>query len=253
MAFKKQNLYLQFILLSLIIYLSSESELKKIKERRELQNDDPVVFNPDNPIIINIPGSSTSSNTPSSSTSSTSNTGNTTETSTINYPTKRKSSSGSLSSGAIVGIVIPCIGALLGAGILAALCRAAPTPPMQHGIPMDMHFMDTSVEKFQPPVQEQVVVQQPPQQVIVQQEEVPQPVQIVQQPVTHLVQQPVTTLVQQPVTTLVQQPVTTLVQQPVTLVQEPVTTLVQQPVAIAQETATTVVQQPGIVVHQAIP
>ena len=245
MAFKKQNLYLQFILLSLIIYLSSESELKKIKERRELQNDDPVVFNPDNPIIINIPGSSTSSNTPSSSTSSTSNTGNTTETSTINYPTKRKSSSGSLSSGAIVGIVIPCIGALLGAGILAALCRAAPTPPMQHGIPMDMHFMDTSVEKFQPPVQEQVVVQQPPQQVIVQQEEVPQPVQIVQQPVTHLVQQPVTTLVQQPVTTLVQQPVT--------LVQEPVTTLVQQPVAIAQETATTVVQQPGIVVHQAIP
>ena len=253
MAFKKQNLYLQFILLSLIIYLSSESELKKIKERRELQNDDPVVFNPDNPIIINIPGSSTSSNTPSSSTSSTSNTGNTTETSTINYPTKRKSSSGSLSSGAIVGIVIPCIGALLGAGILAALCRAAPTPPMQHGIPMDMHFMDTSVEKFQPPVQEQVVVQQPPQQVIVQQEEVPQPVQIVQQPVTHLVQQPVTTLVQQPVTTLVQQPVTTLVQQPATLVQEPVTTLVQQPVAIAQETATTVVQQPGIVVHQAIP
>ena len=242
MAFKKQNLYLQFILLSLIIYLSSESELKKIKERRELQNDDPVVFNPDNPIIINIPGSSTSSNTPSSSTS---NTGNATETSTINYPTKRKSSSGSLSSGAIVGIVIPCIGALLGAGILAALCRAAPTPPMQHGIPMDMHFMDTSVEKFQPPVQEQVVVQQPPQQVIVQQEEVPQPVQIVQQPVTHLVQQPVTTLVQQPVTTLVQQPVT--------LVQEPVTTLVQQPVAIAQETATTVVQQPGIVVHQAIP
>ena len=250
MAFKKQNLYLQFILLSLIIYLSSESELKKIKERRELQNDDPVVFNPDNPIIINIPGSSTSSNTPSSSTS---NTGNATETSTINYPTKRKSSSGSLSSGAIVGIVIPCIGALLGAGILAALCRAAPTPPMQHGIPMDMHFMDTSVEKFQPPVQEQVVVQQQPQQVIVQQEEVPQPVQIVQQPVTHLVQQPVTTLVQQPVTTLVQQPVTTLVQQPVTLVQEPVTTLVQQPVAIAQETATTVVQQPGIVVHQAIP
>ena len=250
MAFKKQNLYLQFILLSLIIYLSSESELKKIKERRELQNDDPVVFNPDNPIIINIPGSSTSSNTPSSSTS---NTGNATETSTINYPTKRKSSSGSLSSGAIVGIVIPCIGALLGAGILAALCRAAPTPPMQHGIPMDMNFIDASLEQFKPPVQEQVVVQQQPQQVIVQQEEVPQPVQIVQQPVTHLVQQPVTTLVQQPVTTLVQQPVTTLVQQPATLVQEPVTTLVQQPVAIAQETATTVVQQPGIVVHQAIP
>ena len=99
--------------------------------------------------------------------------------------------------------------ALLAAGIVAALCRAVPTtPPMQHGLPMDLNYLDASVEKFHSAPVEQIVVHQQPV--------VAQPVAVVQQPV---VTQPVA-IVQQPVA-VVQEPVA-LVQQPVAVVQEPV-------------------------------
>ena len=194
MANQNRNLYFQFLLFSLIIYLSSESELSQIKEKRDLQ--------------VIIPSTSTITSTITST--STTSPGN----STNLTPIIKKSSSGSLSSGAIVGIVIPCIGALLAAGIVAALCRAVPTtPPMQHGLPMDLNYLDSSVEKFHSAPVEQIVVHQQPV--------VAQPVAVVQQPV---VTQPVA-IVQQPVAVVHEQ--VAMVQQPVTMVQQPVTTVQQ--------------------------
>ena len=87
MANQNRNLYFQFLLFSLIIYLSSESELSQIKEKRDLQ--------------VIIPSTSTITSTITST--STTSPGN----STNLTPIIKKSSSGSLSSGAIVGIVIP--------------------------------------------------------------------------------------------------------------------------------------------------
>jgi hypothetical protein len=209
MANQNRNLYFQFLLFSLIIYLSSESELSQIKEKRDLQ--------------VIIPSTSTITST-STRTSSPGN-------STNLAPIIKKSSSGNLSSGAIVGIVIPCIGALLAAGIVAALCRAVPTtPPMQHGIPMDLNYLDASVKSFISAPVEQIVVHQQPV--------VTQPVAIVQQPVA-VVQEPIA-LVQQPVAAVVQEPVA-MVQQPVAVVQQQVA-MVQQPVTMVQQPVTTVQQ-----------
>ena len=91
----------------------------------------------------------------------------------------RKSSSGGLSTGGIVAIVIPCVAALIGVGVAAALLRAPATIPMQQISP----GFDTSLDKFAPPTNE-VIVQQPVQPVVVQQPVQPvvvqQPVQVVQ-------------------------------------------------------------------------
>ena len=218
MSFKSRNLYFQLLLFSLIICLSSESELNKLVERRIL--------------------ASTSTETSTSIVPSSTSIGN----STFNPPIIRRSSSGSLSSGAIVGIVVPCVGALLAAGIIAALCRATPTTiPMQQNFPMDMNFMDASLEKFQPPTEQIIVHQQP----VVQTEMVQQPVAVVQNPV---VAQPVA-IVQEPVA-MVQQPVA-VVQEPVAMVQQPVA-VVQEPVAMVQQPVT-MVQQPVTVVQQEVP
>ena len=188
--------------------------MPQIKEKRDLQ--------------VIIPSTSTITST------STTSPGN----STNLTPIIKKSSSGSLSSGAIVGIVIPCIGALLAAGIIAALCRAVPTtPPIQHGIPMDVSYLDASIDKFNTaPVQQVVIPQQPV--AVVQQPVVTQPVAVVQQPVA-VVQEPVA-LVHQPVAAVVQEPVA-MVQQPVAVVQEQVA-MAQQPVAVVQQPVTTVQQ-----------
>lgn len=89
-------------------------------------------------------------------------------------PYERPSSSGGLSTGGIVGIVIPSVAALIGVGAAAALCKAAPSPsfPVQPQL-APPNFIDTSLDKFTTPM-EQVVVQQ----------QVPvQPVQLVEQPV----------------------------------------------------------------------
>jgi hypothetical protein len=218
MAIQNRNLYFQLLLLSLIIYLSKESELSQINERRDLQTI--------------IPSTSTRTSTRTTSP------GNSTGNATIIPPNIRKSSSGGLSTGAIVGIVIPCIGGLLAAGIIAALCRAVPTtPPIQHGIPMDVNYLDASIDKFNTaPVQQVVIPQQPV--AVVQQPVVTQPVAVVQQPVA-VVQEPVA-LVQQPVAAVVQEPVA-MVQQPVAVVQEQVA-MAQQPVAVVQQPVTTVQQ-----------
>jgi hypothetical protein len=223
MAIQKGNLYFQFLLISLIIYLSSESELNQIKERRDLQINNPV-------LLETAPSTITFPTTPSS----TSTTGNTT-----NIPIIRKSSSGNLSSGAIVGIVIPCVGALLAAGIVAALCRSTTSAvPMQQGIPINM---TSSLEKFQPPATPLEIIHQQP---IISTKMVQQPVAVVENPV---VAQPVP-VVQQPVA-VVQQPVA-MVQQPVAVVQEPVA-MVQQPVAVVQEQVA-MVQQPVTMVQQPV-
>ena len=90
-------------------------------------------------------------------------------------PYERPSSSGGLSTGGIVGIVIPSVAALIGVGAAAALCKAAPTAaiPIQPAPLAPPNFIDTSLDKFTTPM-EQVVVQQ----------QVPvQPVQLVEQPV----------------------------------------------------------------------
>ena len=206
MAIQNRNLYFQLLLLSFIIYLSKESELSQIKERRDLQ--------------VIIPSTSTRTSTRTTSP------GNSTGNATIIPPNIRKSSSGGLSTGAIVGIVIPCIGVLLAAGIIAALCRAVPTtPPIQHGIPMEVSYLDASIDKFNTAPVQQVVIPQ-------------QPVAVVQQPVA-VVQEPVA-LVQQPVAAVVQEPVA-MVQQPVAVVQEQVA-MAQQPVAVVQQPVTTVQQ-----------
>ena len=210
MAIQNRNLYFQFLLISLITYLSSESELNQIKERRELQIEIPVTAT-SNPIVFPF------STTPSS----TSTTGN----ATIVQPIIRKSS-GNLSSGAIVGIVIPCVGALLAVGIVSALFTAVPIPPIQQGIPIGMNNMSGSVVDLQSSTQQKMIYQQP----IVSTEMVQQPVAVVQQPVA-MVQQPVA-VVQQPVA-MVQQPVA-VVQEQVAMVQQPVT-MVQQPVTVVQQ------------------
>ena len=59
-------------------------------------------------------------------------TSNSTEPDSIPFPSNRvKSSSGGLSKGGIVAIVIPCVAALIAVGALVALCRPTPTPPIQ--------------------------------------------------------------------------------------------------------------------------
>ena len=96
-------------------------------------------------------------------------------------PYERASSSGGLSTGGIVGIVIPCVAALIGVGAAAALCKAAPAAPMQQVFPVN--YIDASLDKFTAPMQEVVVQQPPPVQ------EIPvQPVQLVEQPVVQPVQ-----------------------------------------------------------------
>ena len=238
MAFKNKNLYFHFLLFSLVIYLSSESELNKLIERRVLAS--------------------------TSTTVSSTSIGNITSV----IPIIKKPSSGGLSSGAIVAIVIPCVGALLAAGIVAALCRAT-QPPIQQGFLTNINLMESSVDKFQTNTEQIVVHQQPviqPEVVqqpvaVVENPVVAQPVPVVQQPVA-VVQEPVA-MVQQPVA-VVQEPVT-MVQQPVAIVQQPAA-MVQQPVAVVQEHATMVqqpvtmvqqpiamAQQPVTVVHQTVP
>ena len=231
MAFKNKNLYFHFLLFSLVIYLSSESELNKLIERRVLAS--------------------------TSTTVSSTSIGNITSVT----PIIKKPSSGGLSSGAIVAIVIPCVGALLAAGIVAALCRAT-QPPIQQGFLTNINLMESSVDKFQTNTEQIVVHQQP----VIQPEVVQQPVAVVENPVVAqpvpVVQQPVA-VVQEPVA-MVQQPVA-VVQEPVTMVQQPVA-IVQQPVAVVQEHATMVqqpvtmvqqpiamAQQPVTVVHQTVP
>ena len=138
-----------------------------------------------------------------------------------NVPNAVKKSSGGLSAGGIVAIVVPCIAALIAVGALAALCRSTP-PPV---VPTVGHnYMDTSLVRIKPPMQPVEVVQQPV--AVVQ-----QPVAVVQE--VPVVQQPVAVVQEVPV---VQQPVA-VVQQPAAVVQEvPVVQEVVEPVTVVHET-----------------
>jgi hypothetical protein len=123
-------------------------------------------------------------------------TSNSTEPDYSPLPSNRvKSSSGGLSKGGIIAIVIPCAAAIIVVGALAALCRPIPTPPIQPNVPAT--YMNTSLNNFnsKPPMQD-IIVQQP--------------VGVVQQPVAVVQEVPV-----QPVTVVQEVPV-----QPVTVVEE---------------------------------
>ena len=117
-----------------------------------------------------------------------------------------KSSSGGLSKGGIIAIVIPCVAALIAVGALAALCRPTPTPPFQPNAPAT--YIDTSLNNLNTKL--------PMQEITVQ-----QPVGVVQQPVA-VVQQPVAVVQEVPV-----QPVTVVQEVPV----QPVTVVEEVPVA----------------------
>ena len=88
-----------------------------------------------------------------------------------------KSSSSGLSTGAICAIAIPCVAALVGAAVAAALCKgstAAPQIPIQT-LPPPTNYVDTSLDKFN-------AVQEFPQQPVqlVQPEPQPQVVEVMQ-------------------------------------------------------------------------
>ena len=128
-------------------------------------------------------------------------------------PYERASSSGGLSTGGIVGIVIPCVAALIGVGAAAALCKAAPAPiSVQTALPPP-NFIDTSLQNFTTPIQQvQQIPVQPPQiveapvlETPVVQEVPPEPVRIIRPPpkkmalVQEVVHQPVQVIEQVPV------------------------------------------------------
>ena len=173
---------IKFLIIFLVIQLTNSlnSRLEKLNRLRKLQ-------------LITIP--TVSSTTISSTTISTTSPGN----STINPVINLNKSSG-LSSGAICAIAIPCIAALIAVGALAALCRASPTPPIQQRFPMEMHYMETSLDKLRAPTKQVKILQNVP---IQQSLAVQQPVAVVQQPAA-VVQQPVVE-VQQVVPVQVQQ------------------------------------------------
>ena len=163
-----KNRYLNFLnWLIIIVVICTTSE-------EELQLSDLV----DPGIIIGEPTSSSSEPTssPNSVSQSTPQTSpNTSYDNSTVLPYERPSSSGGLSTGGIVGIVIPSVAALIGVGAAAALCKAAPSAaiPIQPAPLAPPNFIDTSLDKFTTPM-EQVVVQQ----------QVPvQPVQLVEQPI----------------------------------------------------------------------
>jgi hypothetical protein len=148
-------------------------------------------------------------------------------------PVSKKSSSG-LSTGAICGIAIPCIAALLGVAAAAAFVKGgaiASTPAVgaltTPSLP-DPKFIDTSLDKFQV-IEEMPTPQQIPQPQII---EPPQPVQV--QPVQEVVRPsyPVNRVIEPPrVTQSFQNPV---IQQPQQVQMVPVQEVQMVPVQEVQ-------------------
>ena len=122
MVLKLKKRILSLLALLILIQLSNELNVNKknvIKTIRNLQV----------------------TTTPNSTSNSTS---NSTEPDYSPLPSNRvKSSSGGLSKGGIIAIVIPCVAALIAVGALAALCR--PTPPIQQNVRVT--YIDTSLDK----------------------------------------------------------------------------------------------------------
>ena len=159
---------LKFLIIIIIISFSSENKNSEGKYLRNLELtlsdiiEFPIGSLPGEINTIPVSSNSTSITTPST----------TSDNSTI-IPLKKAKSSSGLSTGGIIAIVIPCVAALIAVGAVAALCRSAPTPPIQQDVPVN--YMEGSLDKFTSPTQEVVVQQPPPVQ------EIPvQPVQMVQ-------------------------------------------------------------------------
>ena len=128
MVFKLKKRFITVLALFILIQFSDEKNINKKKnmkifEFRKLQQTTPYT-NPNSTVPTTI-------------------------------PPDRKKSHGGLSACGIVAIIIPCVAALLGVGILATLCRAAPGQPV-----VTQNYIDTSVAQLKPPVQP--VIQSPP-------------------------------------------------------------------------------------------
>jgi hypothetical protein len=142
-------------------------------------------------------------------------------------PNYYRKSSGGISTGGILAIILPCLAALIAAGTLAFICRG--TPPVETVYPVN--YMDTSLERFRPPYQ-QVIVQQPVVPVVQD--------NVIQQPPVAIVGQP-GVVVGQPGVVVGQPGV--VVEQPGALV-EPTGVIVEQPGAVVEPPVAVVVEQP---------
>ena len=255
MSFKgnKTILFLyMFLIILLVIHDSNELNINLHKKYKIIKSLRSLDTTPDSTTISDTtPESTTTSDTtPDSTTTSdttpeSTTTSDTTPDSTITtvqttipttidsssnssyIPNYYRKSSGGISTGGILAIILPCLAALIAAGTLAFICRG--TPPVETVYPVN--YMDTSLERFRPPYQ-QVIVQQPVVPVVQD--------NVIQQPPVAIVGQP-GVVVGQPGVVVGQPGV--VVEQPGALV-EPTGVIVEQPGAVVEPPVAVVVEQP---------
>ena len=236
MSFKENKTILflyMFLIILLVIHDSNELNInlnkkyKIIKSLRSLDTTDSTTTSdttPDSTTTSDTtPDSTTTSDTTPDSTITTVQTTipTTIDSSNSSYiPNYYRKSSGGISTGGILAIILPCLAALIAAGTLAFICRG--TPPVETVYPVN--YMDTSLERFRPPYQ-QVIVQKPV-------------VPVVQD---NVIQQPPVAVVGQPGVVVGQPGV--IVEQPGALV-EPTGVIVEQPGAVVEPPVAVVVEQP---------
>ena len=212
-----------FLIILLVIHDSNELNInlnkkyKIIKSLRSLDTTDSITTSDTTP-----DSTTTSDTTPDSTITTVQTTIPTTiDSSNSSYiPNYYRKSSGGISTGGILAIILPCLAALIAAGTLAFICRG--TPPVETVYPVN--YMDTSLERFRPPYQ-QVIVQKPV-------------VPVVQD---NVIQQPPVAVVGQPGVVVGQPGV--IVEQPGALV-EPTGVIVEQPGAVVEPPVAVVVEQP---------
>ena len=226
MSFKENKTILflyMFLIILLVIHDSNELNInlnkkyKIIKSLRSLDTTDSTTTSDTTP-----DSTTTSDTTPDSTITTVQTTIPTTiDSSNSSYiPNYYRKSSGGISTGGILAIILPCLAALIAAGTLAFICRG--TPPVETVYPVN--YMDTSLERFRPPYQ-QVIVQKPV-------------VPVVQD---NVIQQPPVAVVGQPGVVVGQPGV--IVEQPGALV-EPTGVIVEQPGAVVEPPVAVVVEQP---------
>ena len=228
MSFKgnKTILFLyMFLIILLVIHHSNELNINLHKKYKIIKSLRSLDTTPDSTTTSDTtPESTTTSDTtPDSTITTVQTTIPTTIDSSSNssyIPNYYRKSSGGISTGGILAIILPCLAALIAAGTLAFICRG--TPPVETVYPVN--YMDTSLERFRPPYQ-QVIVQQPV-------------VPVVQD---NVIQQPPVAIVGQPGVVVGQPGV--VVEQPGALV-EPTGVIVEQPGAVVEPPVAVVVEQP---------
>jgi hypothetical protein len=235
MSFKgnKTILFLyMFLIILLVIHDSNELNINLHKKYKIIKSLRSLDTTPESTTISDTtPESTTTSDTtPDSTITTVQTTIPTTIDSSSNssyIPNYYRKSSGGISTGGILAIILPCLAALIAAGTLAFICRG--TPPVETVYPVN--YMDTSLERFRPPYQ-QVIVQQPVVPVVQD--------NVIQQPPVAIVGQP-GVVVGQPGVVVGQPGV--VVEQPGALV-EPTGVIVEQPGAVVEPPVAVVVEQP---------